>query len=155
MKESERILKLFKDLYNGTPWLEITLTGKLSELTAEQAARRIMPNWNTIWEIVQHLISWRQNVLQRVQGVVLVTPENNYFTPLTDTSPEAWKAALDQLEETQNQWISFLQEVREVDMLKTYPGNEMSYYDHIIGILEHDAYHLGQISLLAKAARSV
>ena len=35
-------------------------------------------------------------------------------------------------------------------MEKVYPNNGMSYYEHIQGIIQHDAYHLGQIVLLAK-----
>jgi hypothetical protein len=33
-----------------------------------------------------------------------------------------------------------------------YPPNQMTWYEHIQGMLQHDAYHLGQIVLLAKAA---
>ena len=38
----------------------------------------------------------------------------------------------------------------ESDFDKIYPSNKMSYYEHIHGIIQHDAYHLGQIVLLTK-----
>ncbi len=88
--------------------------------------------------------------MQRVQGEIIKTPENNYFAPIQDTSETAWSEALNKLEKTQQQWIDFMKEFKEEDFDKIYSGNNMSYYEHIHGIIQHDAYHLGQIVLLTK-----
>lgn len=150
MKETNRSIKLFEDLYNGKPWIDVNLVNVLSPINAIQASKKIFPNCNSIWEITNHLISWRINVLQRVQGEIIKTPENNYFAPIQDTSENAWSEALNKLEKTQQQWIDFMKEFKEEDFGKIYSGNNMSYYEHIHGIIQHDAYHLGQIVLLAK-----
>ncbi|WP_235811010.1 DUF1572 domain-containing protein [Aequorivita aquimaris] len=42
------------------------------------------------------------------------------------------------------------QPLPKADFEKEYPTNKHSYYKHIHGIIQHDAYHLGQIVLLAK-----
>lgn len=151
MKETERIIKLFENLYQGSPWIDVTVIGIVENITAQQAAKRILPKRNTIWEIVNHLISWRLNVLQRVQGKVISTPGNNYFVPVKDTSSAAWKNTLKRLNDSQRQWIAFLKTFKEKDFEKVYPNNNMSYYEHIHGIIQHDAYHLGQLVLLAKS----
>ena len=151
MKESKRIIKLLKDIYDGNPWIDVTLMGTLKKIPAGQAARKVFPQWNSIWEIVNHIIQWRLNVLQRIQGNVITTPTDNYFSPVKDVSTEAWEYTLKQLEDSQVQWIQGLKKIRKKDLEKTYSANEMSYYDHIIGIMQHDAYHLGQIVMLAKA----
>src|SRR5687768_9063835 len=101
MKETERISKLFKDSYNGSPWIDVNLTETLSAISAEQAAKRVFSNCNSIWEIVNHIISWRINVLYRVKGEIIITPNSNYFTKIKDTSLSAWKNTLEQLEESQ------------------------------------------------------
>ncbi len=151
MQETDRIIKLFEDLYDGSPWIDVTLIGTLENVTAEQASWRVLPNRNTIWEIVNHLISWRLNVLQRVQGKVLITPDNNYIAVIEDVSPAAWADTLQQLKGSQQQWVDFLKTFREDDFEKIYPNNSMTYYEHIHGIIQHDAYHLGQIVILAKS----
>jgi uncharacterized damage-inducible protein DinB len=151
MKESERILKLFRDLYDGHPWIDVTLAEKLRGFTAEEAFAKPFPGCNSAWEITAHLVSWRRNVLQRVQGKAPVAPEDNYFSPVPDPSPEHWQALLNDLAESQNQWLEFLVNMPDEDLTRTYPDNEMSYYEHIHGLLQHDAYHLGQITLLLKA----
>lgn len=152
MKEKKRIKKLFEDLYDGSPWIETTITGTLKNISAEQAAKRIIPGRNTIWEIVNHIISWRLNVLQRVKGKVIQTPENNYVSAIEDSSDAAWKNTLKRLEDSQKQWLNFMEKIKKDDFKKIYPNNKMTYYEHIQGILQHDAYHLGQIVILAKSS---
>ena len=151
MKETQRIIKLFEDGYNGSPWIDVNLVGTLSTISAEQAAKKVFANCNSIWEIANHIINWRINVLHRVKGEIIITPDSNYFTTVKDTSLTAWKNTLKQLEESQKNWIAFLKEFKEKDFTKVYPNNKMTYYEHIQGILQHDAYHLGQIVLLAKS----
>ncbi len=150
MSEKMRIKKLFEDLFDGDPWLEVNLLHTLKAITAEQAARKIPNLPNSIWEIVQHVTSWRQNVLQRVQGTVIDTPASNYFEPVADTSREAWQQALETLKETQSQWLSFLSDMSEALFDALYPANNKTNYEHIHGIIQHDAYHLGQVVMMAK-----
>lgn len=151
MNETKRIRKLFDDLYNGSPWIDVNLSAVLEKISAKQATRKISPNLNSIWEIVNHLVSWRLNVLQRVQGKEMKSPANNYFSPVNNSSEAAWTATLKELNNSQKQWIAFLQGFNKKEFDTIYPSNNMNYYEHIHGILQHDAYHMGQIVLLAKA----
>ena len=155
MKETDRIVKLFDDLYDGDPWIDVTILPNLKKLTAKQAAKRIYSNWNTIWEITNHLISWRETVLQRIQGKIIPSPSHNYFVPVEDTSPLAWQNTLERLAASQQAWTSFLKKFKASEFENIYPGNKMSYYDHIIGIVQHDAYHLGQIVIMSKRVQRV
>jgi uncharacterized damage-inducible protein DinB len=150
MKETQHIAKLFEDLYDGDPWIDVTILGVLKNVSPQQAAKKIAPGRNSIWQIVNHIISWRENVLVRVQGNVITTPNNNYFSEIEDISETAWQQSLERLQNSQQQWITFLKHFDESDFDKIYPSNKMSYYEHIHGIIQHDAYHLGQILLLTK-----
>lgn len=149
MKENELIIKLFDDLYDGNPWIDVNIAGTLKNVSPELAATKAGER-NSIWEIVNHLIDWRLNVLQRVQGEQIITPADNYFEPVNDISQDAWEATLERLDDSQLKWTNFLRECNAADLEKTYMPNKMSYDDHIHGIIQHDAYHLGQITLLAK-----
>ncbi|MES2775901.1 MAG: DinB family protein [Bacteroidota bacterium] len=153
MKETERIVKLFADMYNGSPWIDSTIMGALENISAEQAVARVIEGRNSIWELTNHMISWRQNVLQRVQGKLMVSPDNNYIEPITDTSEAAWQNTLKEMENSQQEWILFLKTFNEDAFETMYPRNGMTYYEHIHGIIQHDAYHLGQIVMLAKSYR--
>ncbi|HEX5111595.1 MAG TPA: DinB family protein [Saprospiraceae bacterium] len=153
MKETDRISKLFEDLYNGHPWIDVTLLPNLKKLTAKQASKRIYSDWNTIWEIVNHIISWRETVLLRLQGKNIKSPSHNYFTDVEDTSAAAWKITLERLELSQQLWLAFLKNFNENNFDTIYRANKLTYYEHIHGILQHDAYHLGQIVIMMKKVR--
>ena len=149
MKEIPAIQKLFSDLYDGDPWIGVNLIDSLQKISAEKANKKIGDH-NSVWEILNHLVAWRENVLERINGKVMHSPENNYFSPVSDVSEKAWKNSLKALEDSQKKWIAFLDAFREKDLEKVYLPNNMNYYEHIHGILQHDAYHLGQINLLIK-----
>lgn len=150
MEENDRIVSLFEKLYIGESWIDVPVRCTLIRISAADAGRRPLSNCNTIWEIVNHLIEWKVNVMKRLQGKVLETPANNYIYPVTDTSETAWQETLLRFDTVHRQWIDFLKKIDISSYERIYPPNQMSYYEHIMGILQHEAYHLGQIVILAK-----
>ncbi|PTS98583.1 DinB family protein [Flavobacterium sp. HMWF030] len=150
MSENKRISNLYQSVYNGEPWLEVTLAKTLKDVSAEQAYRKINPKLNTIWEIVNHLIQWRRNILRRVQGETIITPDHNYFVPVIDPSEAAWEQSLQNLEKSQESWNAFFVDFSDADLDKIYANNNHTYYEHLHGIIQHDVYHLGQIVILKK-----
>ncbi len=76
--ESLRILKLFSDQYNGKPWTEVRLIDILNGISAQIAAEKPISNANNIWQLVQHITAWRENVLSNLKGETLQTPADNY-----------------------------------------------------------------------------
>ena len=150
MRDNNSIKQLFEELFDGDPWLDINIITTLQNINAVKASTRTSPFPNSIWEIVNHIIDWRLNVLKRVKGKVLKTPNTNYFKKVTNTSQQDWEETIERLKDSQSQWIKFLKEVDPNTFSNVYLNNGMTYYQHIHGIIQHDAYHLGQIVLLAK-----
>jgi uncharacterized damage-inducible protein DinB len=151
MKETERIIKLFDGLYQGHPWLDVTFMDTLKNMTAQQAAKKIHPGCNSVWEVLNHLISWRLAILERIEGHDVKSPENNFFSPVTDQSVSAWNKTLINLEDSQKKWVNYLREF-STDRFDQIPDTRpFTRYELIHGILQHDAYHLGQIKILSKS----
>lgn len=150
MKETELIRQMFEETYDGENWVDVNLTATLGNIGAAEAAKKIDPNLNTIWEIVNHLIAWRKNVLERVKGHRMQSPADNYFKPVEDQSDVAWHDTLQALKQSQQEWVQFLDTMPAENLQNIYSGNNASYYKNIHGIIQHDHYHLGQIVLLAK-----
>lgn len=148
--EAKRLRQEFEQLYDGDPWIDVQLKQTLLKISAEKAAKRIAEGRNTIWEITNHLIEWRRLLLKRLKGEFVPVPEDNFIHEISDSSEEAWKQTLQDLEETQQEWLNFLDGLRDEDLEKTYPGNNQRYYYLIQGLIQHDSYHLGQIVLLSK-----
>ncbi len=148
--ESERISKMFADLYAGNPWIEVTITDTLKHITADMAYKKPAAGINSIWEIVNHLISWRTTILKRLQGAIIPSPPNNYFEPVKDKSQEAWEATLERLNKSQTEWEELLPKLSEEKYDEFYPNYGYSVCEFVNGIIQHDAYHLGQIVLIKK-----
>lgn len=148
MKETKRIISLFEKLYDGNPWIDVNIIDTLQGISSQQASVRILDKSNTIWEIVNHMISWRQNVLKRLQGKMIKTPQHNYFEPVKDKSGSAWLKTIEKFADTEINWLEFLRDFKANNFSNIYSNNGLTYYEHIHGIIQHDAYHLGQIRLI-------
>ncbi|MFI5134783.1 MAG: DinB family protein [Chitinophagales bacterium] len=153
MTEQEQLSKLFSDLFDGSPWIDVNIMSTVDEITAKEAATKVFPNFNSIWEIVNHLISWRETVLKRLKGEEIESPEDNYFSYIRDRTEPAWTETKDRFRESQAQWIKAIKKFRKKDLQEQHASGPFTNYDLISGILEHDAYHLGQIRLLLKLIR--
>jgi uncharacterized damage-inducible protein DinB len=150
MSTSNRIADQFAKLFDGDAWIDVNIMSTLRPLSAHQAAAKFLGNMNSIWEIVNHLIGWREAILKKLRGENIASPENNFFEPIINSSDKAWQETLVRLKASQQKWVEMVETMNEdqVDEVLT-PASQTKYY-LIEGILQHDAYHLGQIVLLKK-----
>ena len=155
MKEQEQLSKNFNDLFDGKPWIDVTLLHTLEEITAKEAATKPFPSFNSIWEIVNHMIHWRETVLRRMHGETVESPDDNYFFPVRDRSEKAWHHTIEQLHTSQHQWLAVIKKMKRKDLEAIPEANLFSKHELIHGILQHDSYHLGQIRLIKKLVRSI
>ncbi len=152
MKENQRLKKLLKDHFNGEPWIDVAIINSLKGLKTKDAAKNIH-GLNSIWQIVNHMICWRETLLKRIQGEHIPSPADNYFFEIKDRSAAAWNAAIKHLKESQKNLLDFLsKEMKDPDQRSTH--SNYSQYELIQGVLQHDAYHLGQIVLIRKMLKA-
>lgn len=116
----------------------------LEGLTAEQAAWTpgdIPGERNSIWQIVLHMVFWRESWLRRValatkgQKPTKEEIEAGNFPLIAEVSEAGWALARRRLEETQHRVAAVLAD-SAVDA------------DIIAYLLPHDCYHFGQINYL-------
>lgn len=150
MNESRRIENLFAKQYNGDPWLGVNMVDKLDQIDPEHAAYKFSPEANSIWEILNHIIGWREAVLQGIPQKSYLSPSHNYIQPITNPSQEEWIKTLERLEKSQVDWLHFLSKIDETIFDEPFGDKSYSNYELIMGVLHHDIYHLGQISLLVR-----
>ncbi|HRQ72599.1 MAG TPA: DinB family protein [Phycisphaerales bacterium] len=110
----------------------------LDALTAEQAAWSPAPERHSIWQIVLHMVFWREVALRRARTGQGPTPDERArlnFPEITDRSEAAWTEAKRRLEDTHARIAAALRDPN--------PAN-----DALAEFLPHDAYHFGQINYL-------
>ncbi len=153
MKETNRLIKLFNDHYYGMPWLDVSIVEHLDSIDYKTASIKL-GNTNSIWQLVYHMMHWRKQNMTRISGKTAVDPDHNFIIEITDTSEKAWEKIKSDFEKSHIAFIDFLENFDENNLDEIYQPNGFSYYEHIQGILIHDAYHLGQIVLLKKTLSS-
>lgn len=107
-------------------------------LTPEQAAWSPAVGRHSIWQIVLHMVFWRENELRRFATGAPPSAEEVAklnFPEITDTSREAWDAARARLLETQNRLAAIYAD----------PSKDLERAKYLV---PHDAYHFGQINYL-------
>lgn len=157
MSESGRLVDQIKRAHDGDPWHGSPVKTILAGVTAEQAARRPPGGAHSIWELVLHMTGWRNEVARRATGAAAGEPEAGDYPAVGDPTPARWKAALDALDASHANLAKVVRGLSDEQMLKPTNdprnaalGTGVTYYELLHGIVQHDAYHAGQIAILKK-----
>jgi len=155
MSRGQRVAEAIERSVSGPMWHGSALADLVNDVTAEQAARRAIPGAHTIWELVLHVTSWTEIARERLIGSAKAdpTPEEDW-PPVPDASPEAWRATLERLKAAHRELAADVAKLGDSDLIGRVPGKDHTVLTMVHGIIEHDAYHGGQIAILKKALGS-
>jgi uncharacterized damage-inducible protein DinB len=150
MSETNKIARSWKNLDNGQTWMEVNFRDTLDPLSFRKAAAKPLPHSHNIWEIVNHLRHWRQIMLQRLAGESPEIPDNNFFYRIPEITESAWQHSLSEFYSAGEKFLQFIESRKAADLKKTEPVSGLPVSEAILGVLQHDAYHLGQIKMLIR-----
>lgn len=132
-------------------WHGPALIDLVTGVTADQAAARAVPGAHTIWELVLHVTAWTEIARERLVGSAKADPTSEEdWPPVRETSAEAWRAAVERLKEAHRELAADVARLSDSDLIGRVPGKDHSMLVMFHGIIEHDAYHGGQIAILKK-----
>ncbi|OWA37942.1 hypothetical protein B9G55_05010 [Saccharibacillus sp. O16] len=109
---------------------------------------------NSIYGIVQHLIFYKKRLLMEARGeqgaAGYPEVENNTATfEVHDSSEAAWTASREELYRLHREMSTILAAYKPEDLLRPLEDGSVMM-ENIRVLAMHDAYHIGQIVLLAK-----
>ena len=146
--------------YADDPWHGPSTVALLAGLTAEEAAAHPVPGGHSIWELVLHMAAWQNEVRKRLAGKPATFPEEGDWRQPAAVSGAAWAAAQQDLGASLAALLQDLGSHAEADLEETV-GSLSSRDPAVVtkvtrgvvlsGLLQHNAYHSGQIALLRKA----
>ena len=153
MTEIERILDQLKRAYEGNAWHGPSVREALEGVTAEQAHTRTLQNAHTIWELAQHIAVWEDAVRRRLEGdraqIALASLED--WPPVGEQREATWERAKAALDRGHRELCDAIARVPESTLDEPILEGMSSVYVTLHGIIQHDLYHAGQISMLKKA----
>lgn len=159
--QSAFLVDQLERVHAGDPWHGSSRAALLGDVTAEEARRRPAPAVHSVWELVLHMTAWTREVTRRLQGSTASEPEMGDWPDLPDTPDErAWRATLAALDQAH---VALRDVVRAIESsrLTTRVGDErnpilgtgVTLAQTINGLVQHDAYHSGQIAIVKKLLR--
>jgi hypothetical protein len=147
MTETERILALLDEMHNGDSWIGVDFEEVLDGVDARLAARVQPGTNNSIWALMNHVSYWRNMACLKLGGLGRYRSKPD-FEPITDFSEEAWKATRQNFRDSYRKLRTVISEF-PVDKLDAPSlSKDQTNYKVMHGVMQHDAYHLGQLKLL-------
>lgn len=137
----------FKEAWHGPSMLEL-----LEGVTAESAAAKPLSEAHSIWEIVLHIAVWERVVADRLEGKYYQPSDEEDWPPVTDSSGAAWEKAVQDLKDNHRDLGSVVGGIDDDALHQAVPGKKLTRYFLIQGVIQHAAYHAGQIALLKKVS---
>lgn len=151
MSEINRILAHFDQVMHGSAWHGDPGWQILEEISPEAAAKRLLPDAHTIWEIVMHMIFWEEVATERLAGRRAGLIEERNFPAMPKATQENWDKTLIQFRDSNRKFREALSRLDPARLDELSAAGKRTFYDEAHGLIEHHIYHLGQIGLLKKA----
>lgn len=131
----ELFVKRYGELWSTGVWAG-PWSKAVGDLTAAQAAWRPAADRHSIWQIAQHVMFWRDFQLARIKDPGVPMPpepvlQTQWSQPDSPTEAD-WQDMRGRLE-------------RSHAAMLAAAGDPSTSLEHVLPVLAHDAYHLGQV----------
>ncbi len=153
----ERLATELRRAWNGEPWHGPPAAAVLSRLTAQQATHRRVRGSHTPWELVLHLTTWVEVPLRRFDDPALAPGDDDDFpTPTVATAAASaaatdaqWQHDVASLGDAVERLAQRVAAMPDTALEAAVGDHGYSYVEMVDGVVQHLAYHAGQIAMLA------
>lgn len=150
-----RLADQLERAFRGGAWHGPALMEILSDLPVAVARWQPETAGHSIAEMVGHLTYWLEDTSRRIRGESLPQgePGGDWGHPKLD-SEAAWQSQLEALEKAHVRLRAEVLGLSESCLDEARPGSDTTFRGLLLGTLQHNAYHAGQMALLRKLAEA-
>ena len=153
-------MDLSKELDNavqGDPWHGKSSLEIVESCDPEKVFVHWIPDAHSIAEIVMHLTAWTEEAVERMQGEEAKVPRRGDWPVVSQTDVFGWERIVEDFKFAHQRMMDFIMnfssddwELNVIDTREDEKEPGGSYSALVNGIIQHLAYHSGQIALLQK-----
>jgi len=152
MNESKRLAEQLTKALNGNAWHGPSWREALEGVGREAAVHRPIPEAHTIAEVLLHATTWHDVVRRRLEGESPEVSDAEDWPSVALNDDGQWSAAVARLFKTGEALAETVGRFPAEKLHEKRPGVDATWYELIIGELQHVLYHAGQVGLLKKAS---
>lgn len=149
MSRASRLAQAAQAAFDGDPWYGPSLDSVLDEMPPRRIHERPVAGAHSIAELMAHIAHWKDVVRRRLEGDPV--PEAN----ATDWPPVPASTSFTELRQridhVHARLIACVVGLDDSALDAEVAGNRISREEIVHGIVQHDIYHAGQLTLLARA----
>jgi uncharacterized damage-inducible protein DinB len=155
MTISEQLKQDLEKVLNGNPWYGSPVYGIIEQISFEAAFEKPPGSVHNIAGIVLHMISWTEEVIDRLNGLPAQIPSSGDWPDPGTPDEQKWQnyvsdfklVNVNLLGIIQNlpggQWDEPFKDERNREL-----GTGVSFEELVKGLIQHHIYHSAQIALL-------
>lgn len=151
------LISELKKAFNGDAWHGGNLWQQLNFVKPENAFHHFIPGAHSIAELVLHITAWTDEVNSRLLGAAAKEPAAGDWPMPNSTTLKEWEKIVFDCKISNEELIRVCEGVTEADWDAAVKddrdpalGSGVSNTELINGLIQHHAYHAGQIALLLK-----
>jgi uncharacterized damage-inducible protein DinB len=140
------LLHQLEESHEVENWIH-PLAVAVAGLNAAQASWKPSPERHSIWQILRHVIHWKQPLLDRWEGKAVPTSEELSAADWREASggEAAWQADVQRAQRLYDAIRQRVDAISDDALMSTPPGGTRPLALSLSDLATHDAYHAGQI----------
>jgi len=150
MTTAQRLAKQLRGLYFGGSWTDTDFKKLLKDVNWKQATEKYR-DLNTIVKLVYHTSYYIEAQLSVLKENKLEASDKFSFDHPPINSEDDWQELLSRTFQIAEEHATLIEQMNDEQLYSNFWGDQYgSYYDNFIGLIEHNHYHMGQITLIKK-----
>jgi uncharacterized damage-inducible protein DinB len=138
----------FERGFHGGAWHGPALEEAIAKVPAELSAQRPAGSPHSILELVHHLAFWIETADARIQGRELSGGASDWSPP--QGGEAGWERARARLGAAHHALHASILRLEDAALDQPVAGSDPTLRGMLFGVLQHNAYHAGQIVALAR-----
>jgi len=151
MSQMDMVVNELKRSFDGEAWHGPALMEIVDGIDARTAAARPLAQAHSIWELVLHIAAWEDVVTRRIHGEACTLNDEQNFGHVERVNDSSWEQAVKNLRDKHARLLETVSKLPESRLNDRVPGKDYNLLFMLLGVVQHAAYHGGQISLLKRA----
>ena len=153
MSQIQQLVSTTENVMNGEPWYGNSVMKTIESIDFRMANNKLSETSHSIAEILSHMTNWKRFAIEKINGSAfydIAIDSDTDWPSLSISTLNEWNGLVKKFVNTHNEFMKTLENLSGPSLDQKIKGRNYNVQYLIEGIVQHDIYHLGQISLLQK-----